>query len=353
MIKIKFIILISIFFSFQRGFAQERLIYHILTNNGLEKDFPFLTDPFYEEITYGKTERNTNYYGLKGDVKSVSINGLNGLDKITFNRNQQVSFVRKNGINNETINDRDRTIEEYSYKNQRLLERKRTYLYYSDTTQTNYTYNEQGYLIEIEKHFRGKDSRKNEVFQYAYNENYTSVRYKYYSNTKVYRNLNVYEDFKEDTVNFYFDESGNYKYPNTMITYDSLSRPVHYFINNGCGRNSALCLDVSTVFDSKGNIIEQTVNDQTTRNALWSFSSSFKAGYDDNNLLIWKEGGISESNYYPISYDELLYEINNPVLVPREIYEYTFDTHGNWTTLKIYQGEKMNKLVEKKIEYYN
>lgn len=266
---------------------------HIYATKGTEKTYPFLIDPFYDEITYGKSERNTTLFNLEGLIKTVNttsyyinadtVNGVESTTEQTFNRNFQLVYFK------HIPRIQCQTIEENTYENQKLLERKTKQREYSDSSRTNYQYNDSGYLVEKEVYFKGKYSRKNEVFHYktkfTYNNSFTSVRYKSYPITKLYD-----DEMKDGKVEFHFDENGNYLYPNTTITYDSLNRPTFYHLQNICGTaNSCLNIMVKTSFDSKGNIIEQTVTDFTIRNSLWSFSSHFKAGYDDNNLLIWKD----------------------------------------------------------------
>ncbi|MCO5267266.1 MAG: hypothetical protein M9897_00020 [Brumimicrobium sp.] len=345
--KTKVILFILFLLYFNKGFTQESLIMYIYATNGTEKTYPFLIDPFYDQITYGKNERNTTFFNLKGPVKIVNttsyylnadtINGIESAVEQKFNSNLQLVYFK------HTTCDLCWTIEDYTYKNGKLLERKTENRQYSDSSRTNYQYNDLGYLIGKEDYFIGKYSHENEVYHYktkfTYNDSFTSVQYKYYPITK------LYDDMKGGKVEFHFDKKGNYKYPNTVTTYDSLNRPVFYHLQNICATaNSCLNIMVSTSFDSKGNITEQNVQDFTIRNSNWSFSKHFKAGYDENNLLIWKEF------YFESAIFEQTEAINNPY---REIYEYTFDIHGNWTTLKIYYQNKLNKLIERKIEYYN
>lgn len=349
MMKTKVILFILFSLYFNKGYTQESLIMYIYATNGTEKTYPFLIDPFYDEITYGKNERNTTFFNLKGLVKIVNttsyyintdtVNGVESAVEQRFNSNLQLVYFK------HTPRDHCWTIEEYTYKNGKLLERKTENRQYSDSSRRNYQYNNLGYLIEKEDYFKGKYSRENEVYHYktkfTYNNSFTSVQYKYYPITKLYD-----DDMKGGKVEFHFDKNGNYKYPNTATTYDSLNRPIFYHLQNICGTaNSCLNIMVSTSFDSKGNIIEQNVQDFTIRNANWSFSSHFKAGYNDNNLLIWRENYYQPLNIFGLN------ETNNSS--SRERYEYTFDIQGNWTTLKIYQKDKLNKLIERKIEYYN
>lgn len=348
MTKTNFIFLILLSFFFQTGFAQEGLIMHIFATNGTEKTYPFLIDPFYDEITYGKRERNITFYNLKGSVKTINTTGyyieadtINGVESTTeqkFNRNLQLVYFK------HSPRPHCWTLEEYTYENQKLLERKTKQREYSDSSRTNYQYNNSGYLVKKEDYFKGKYSRENELYHYktkfTYNDSFTSVRYKYFPITKLYN-----DDMKDGKVDFRFDKNGNYLYPNTTVKYDSLNRPTFYHLQNICGTaNSCLNIKVKTSFDPKGNVIEQIVEDFTIRNSLWSFSNHFKAGYDDNNLLIWKE------NYHQSD----IFNLNKTSeSVSRERYEYTFDIHGNWTTLKIYREDKLTKIIERKIEYYN
>jgi hypothetical protein len=348
MTKANFIFLILLFLFFQKGLAQESLIMYIYATNGTEKTYPFLIDPFYDEITFGKSVRNTIYFNLKGAVKTVNttgyyimsdtVNGVESTMEQTFNRNLQLVYFKHIPRPNCW------TIEEYTYENQKLIERKTKQRQYSDSLGTNYQYNTSGYLVEKEDYFKEENSHNNEVYHYktkfTYNDSFTSVRYKYYPITKLYD-----EYIKDGKVDFRFDSNGNYIYPNTTIIFDSLNRPAFYHLHKVCGTaNSCLNITVKTSFDTKGNIIEQIVEDFTVRNSYWSFSSHFKAGYDNNNLLIWKE------NYHQSD----IFELNkNNESVSHERYEYTFDIHGNWTTLKIYRDDKLAKIIERKMEYYN
>jgi hypothetical protein len=348
MTKTKFIFFILFSFFVQKGFGQESLILHIFATNGTEKTYPFLIDPFYDEITYGKRIRNTTFYNLRGSVKTAittgyyieadTINGIESTTEQTFSRNLQLVYFK------HSPRPLCWTIEEYTYENQKLLVRETIQREYSDSSRTNYQYNNSGYLVEKEDYFRGKNSRENELYHYktkfTYNGSFTSVRYKYAPITKLYN-----DEMKDGKVDFRFDKNGNYIYPNTSITYDSLNRPTFYHLHNICGTaNSCLNIMVKTSFDPSGNIIEQNVEDFTIRNSLWSFNSHFKAGYDDNNLMIWKE------NYHQSD----IFRLNKTnESVSRERYEYIFDIHGNWTTLKIYQENKLTKIIERKLEYYN
>jgi len=355
---IKIIILITSFFtySYQSLFSQEWLISHIFENGGLEKKYPFLSDPFYDEITYGKIDRTLDYFSLNGSVKSAkaisfninadTISGIKNKTELFFNQNRQL--IKQ--IEGDTSKIATWSIEKFFYNNQKLSHRKSINAKYSDIYRTTYRYDDLGYLIEKVDSFKGRLSSENQLFHYTtsffYNKTHTTVHYKFASITKVLR------DLKDGKVNLEFDEKGNYMNPSVeQITYDSLNRPIHYFINNGCGANSALCIHVSTKFDSKGNIINQIVNDVTIRNALWSFSSHYEAEYDENNLLIRKKYFRSNSEYNEFFLQESL-EKEKSENFTTETYAYTFDNQKNWIKLKVYSGGKLTNIIERKIKYF-
>ena len=330
-------------------YAQEWLIAKIYETGGLEQSLPFLNDYFYDELTFAKIDRNTSLYKLKGPVKSITqaryyinndtISGIQNKTKLFFNHNQQLIL--------SVLGDTDKisqwVTERYYFKDSHLVKRIIKTAEYGDTSQVIYKYDKNGYLIVRTDSFRGKFSHEDEIYHYKtkynYKNDYSGVKTSYSPITKVFRDLESVQ------IDLKLDERGNYKNPSVAkIIYDSLDRPTFYFIDNGCGSNSALCVEVTTKYDSAGNIIEQHVNDMTTRNALWSFSSHFKVKYNKENLIIEKEYvsndliGTRNNTVEP-----------NPVI---DTYEYIFDEKGNWTKIKIFSYGHIKSTIERQITYY-
>lgn len=351
-IPVKFVgLIILMVICTKTSYSQEWLIAKIFETGSLERPLPFLNDYFYDEITYAKTIRNTAYFGLKGPVKSVkhisyyinndTISGIENKTILNFNQSKLLTLF----IQGDTGTISRWVTEHYFYNKKQLSKRVNKRADYGDTEQTKYIYNNLGYLIQKTDSFRGKFSSENEIYQYHTKYNYTdsfkSVKFKYVPVTKVFR------DIKGGQIEFQFDEYGNYKNPSvSSIKYDSLGRPTFYFINNGCGVNSALCIEVTVKYDSAGNVIEQTINDMTTRNALWSFSSHFKAKYNEHNL-------IAEKEY--LAMDKLhgfFANVNGETNSTKETYNYTYDDYRNWTKVQVFRNNVLIKIIERQIEYY-
>ena len=117
---------------------------------------------------------------------------------------------------------------------------------------------------------------------------------------------------------------------------------------------------VTTKFNEQGDIIEQSVNDMTTRNAMWSWSSSYMAEYRYSAEGLVVEKKYTKKNLSPdgFSWSDLLANGtsgDNPEEHSKyaiiETYEYEFDEHGNWISQRIVKN-KSKVLIKRQISYY-
>jgi len=339
--------------TFQGANAQEWLIMHILETGGMDKKLPFFGNDLYDKVTSQRIKKDTAYFGLKGQIKSFTETNYYVQEGIMGGISQQTTLLfNKSGLltlnlQGDTSKIGRSAVEHYYYDSDKhltkIVRKKYDYNYISLNISE---YNSLGYLTQETDSFGSRFSDK-EVYHYktiyTYFLFYTQVIVTHKAITK------VFPDLEGGTFKFNFDKKGNYIRPSVICNYDSLNRNISYSIDYGCGSNSALCMNVSTKYDKNNNIVEQMVIDNTTRNSKWSFSSHFKAKYNEQNLIVEKTSlPVSMGILFPSDKD-----LTDESIVPFPYtYEYTFDKYGNWITMKGLWGLKLSSFTKREITYY-
>lgn len=335
-------------FSFTQ--AQESLIFAIWHTKDYNSKLPYFTDFFYDNLTFGKNIRTTEYYGFQGKVQNVYQASIDSMAE-GFPLEQQSWHFDQHGrillyTQGDSVYDHTWKSEKYTYNTAGKL----ASLYVIEGSNHNFYswkyFNEDGYLIEqIDSFMAYDDIVYHYQTHYRYDSTYTSIQVTYTPFTTLHWTC---EDL---SVDFQFDERGTYLRPGMTIQYDNNGRIVQYSLDNGCGRNSALCLSVSTAYDERGNVIEQIVDDRTTRNSLWSFSSHTKAKYNEQNLIIEREEiPFPENPIYDLVNQTLVgYETVVPTIYT---YDYALDDFTNWVRLVQFVNGQYQSVIERHIEYY-
>lgn len=335
--------------------AQEWLIFKIYETDDLHSKLPFFDDYFFSEIAYAKETKTTSSFHLKGNVKSVEMTLVQ--DSLAgdvpekhfweFDTHKQLITYCKG----DSINYNDWIIEHYQYDaNGNLLNRQLAAEQYGNFEYSWYTYNTDGYLLERIDSFSSFDVMYYSKAIFKYNIDYTQLDLEYEPLSD-----ELFWNFDNAHYTISYDYMGRYESPGRNVDYDKYQRPVGYFINNGCGSNSALCLQVNTKYDERGNVIEQTVHDMTTRNSLWSFSSHFKAEYNEQNLVIRREEFPVGEGFASLN----LFATNNSNEITKSevksvvyTFDYVFDEKGNWITKTIFMNGALQSSYQREIIYY-
>lgn len=335
--------------------AQEWLIFKIYETGDLRSDLPFFDDYFYSEIAYARTSRNAELLGLEGKVKSViqtsskdSVN-INSDETLVWEFDNHQNMVKFTKGDSSVSN--DWMIEEYQYDDAgHLINRRVSSDRYGEYSYAWYTYDIRGYLTERIDSFSSYDGNYYSQAIFNYENDYQNISCEYFPLSE-----ELFWSFENFETEIAYDEMGRYISPGRNVDYDKFGRPTGYFINNGCGSNSALCIQVNTKYDERGNVIEQTVHDMTTRNSHWSFSSHFKAEYNEKNLVIRREetpydlnGGGSMFLLSSNSTSE------NESLSQSLIYtfDYVYDEQGNWINQTTYLNGNYHGEINRVIQYY-
>lgn len=355
-----------LFFSFLMGLnfchAQEWRILKIFETGDNYSKLPFFDDFFFSEIGYAKTDRNTDFFGLKGPVESVvQVSWDDSFDPYA-SVNLQLPYVTwefdtcqhlTRYLDVYSASSLDSTVETFRYDDSGcLFAREYWSKNYQDYEFHKYFYDKAGYLVERIDSFSGLGQDYYSRADIKYNREYTKVEMKYTPLGE------LFWSFEDAGYTISYDQWGNYVPPNTSVSYDSQGRPVSYFINNGCGSNSALCLQVNIQYDDHGNVIECNVFDMTTRNSLWSFSSHVVASYNEHDLLSCREEhiyGQDGGSYYGevfLQDGEFSSKNTTPVYIPQCTFEYELDAYGNWVTQDVYLEQEHKFRVVRTITYY-
>ncbi|MBL9039564.1 MAG: hypothetical protein JNG84_13680 [Archangium sp.] len=120
-------------------------------------------------------------------------------------------------------------------------------------------------------------------------------------------------------------------------TYDGDSRrpttiAVVDLVDPGEGVNSMLNLTVTNEYDALGRIVRSQTVDRTVRNDVWSHSSWFAARYNDAGDVVELTGSAGR---------------------PPSRFEYTYDAHGNWTTMtQRLDGAEKTVVMRRTITYF-
>lgn len=354
-VKVAFFMLFLFAVNVKTLMAQEWLIFKIYETGDLHNKLPFFDDYFYSEIAYARTSRSTALYELEGKVKSViqtsfldSVN-INSDETLVWEFDKNQNLVKFSKGDSSVSN--DWMIEEYVFdESNHLINRRVSSDRYGEYSYAWYTYDIRGYLTERIDSFSSYDGNYYSQAIFNYENDYQNISCEYFPLSD-----DLFWSFENFETEIKYDEMGRYISPGRNVDYDKFGRPTGYFINNGCGSNSALCIQVNTKYDERGNVIEQTVHDMTTRNSLWSFSSHFKAEYNEKNLVIRRE----ETPYDYDSGGQLILlatnsDMNAETQTSSLIYtfDYRYDHQGNWIRQVVYLNGNYQSEINRTIAYY-
>jgi len=365
--KLPFVSLLLVFTT-ATAHAQEWLIHKILNEKWLEKNYPMLDNSFYEIVTLGTNSPGLEDFNLKGQVNTVSTvryhlktdSTMGVFLRETLQFNADGFLILKESAVTDGFGITENYHDYYTYQDKKLAIHISQHIDRdSIMTQVMDFYNADGYLEKQVESFACVDELLNERYPQikviTYDSSYQSGYVCQYPVSK------PVIAGRRDSFEFDFDEQGRYISPVVkFIRFDSLNRPVYYLIDNGHGQNSALYITVTTKFNEQGDIIEQSVNDMTTRNAMWSWSSSYMAEYRYSAEGLVVEKKYTKKNLSPdgFSWSDLLANGtsgDNPEEHSKyaiiETYEYEFDEHGNWISQRIVKN-KSKVLIKRQISYY-
>lgn len=348
-----YLVFFSVFFVTNHAVAQESLILRILESGDLHSKYPFFDDYFYSEIAFGRTIKTTSSYGLNGNVSKVSQRVRSDSSFAEYGAYSTLGFDQKHRLtlvcSGDSTTNGDWSIERFFYdESGRLLKRTLSSVRYGNFHFARYEYDKNGYLTERIDSFSSFDVTYHSKMKLTYNADYTKVSFKF---TPLSNEL--FWSFEDGESEIRYDEKGRYVNPSMMVEYNQDGQPFSYFLDNGCGSNSALCVQVNSFYDPQGNVIEQIVHDMTVRNSEWSFSSHFKAKYNEQNLIIERQEFYDNYNgSYAIFAPETTSQ--SQIVVPAVVYTYSygFDTVGNWISTHIKLNGAWYQEVQRDITYY-
>ncbi|MEO8148810.1 MAG: hypothetical protein ABI723_14290 [Bacteroidia bacterium] len=315
---------------------------------------------FYDEVKAIRAAKKTSDFNLRGKVKIIKKHFANVKDTSIYQFSPEGWLLHFQSSKNETSNEY-RSVTDYTFENNQLT--KTRYKTPSQKRTVVKTYGPSGYLEKEVIDYVDYEEKFHQEGNSSYNASFDQV-------TINYKHKNQSDSWDvplADKYMFTFDNKhrlvkvkktskhNESTYGNsTTIVYDSiLNLPVGIFHADDCaGSNSCLILNMSIQYDKRGNVISETLIDNTVRNALWSYSYSLQSKYNDHNDVIeeYKSQNDKTIQFYGLkpksTPDSKNYEKY------KTVYQYDYDAKGNWVKKYTLLNNKKILEAERVIEYY-